>query len=80
MKVSKNETPELNRLHSLADTAQVLRSGRMDLVEYVDVMCARVAEVDPRVEAMLPEPERHERRRFTDCWWPSKIYFTFPGM
>ena len=39
MKVSKNETPKLNRLHSLADTAQVLRSGRMDLVEYVDVMC-----------------------------------------
>ena len=63
MNSAKSDTSELIRPHLMADTAAALRSGRMDLVEYVDVMCARVAEVDPRVEAMLPEPERHERLR-----------------
>ena len=63
MSVNKIDTPGLIRPHSLADTAAALRAGRMDPMEYIDGMCARVAEVDSRVEAMLPEPERHERLR-----------------
>lgn len=63
MSANKNEMPELIRPHSLASTAEALRSGRMDLMEYVDLMCSRVAEVDPRVEAMLAEPERRDRLR-----------------
>lgn len=63
MNVSKYDRADLIRPHLLADTAAALRAGRMDLMEYIDGMCARVAEVDSRVEAMLPEPERHERLR-----------------
>ena len=63
MSADKNEMPELIRPHLLAHIAETLRSGRMDLMEYVDLMCSRVEEVDPRLEAMLPEPERHERLR-----------------
>ena len=61
MSVNKNEVPELIRPHSPASTAEALRSGRMDLMEYVDMMCSRVDEIDPRLEAMLPEPERRDR-------------------
>jgi len=63
MKVVNTDTSELIRPHSLAFTAEALRSGRMDLIEYVGSMCARVAEIDPRVEAMLPEPGRLDRLR-----------------
>lgn len=49
--------------HVLAVTAETLRSGRMDLVDYVEGMCDRVAQTDPGLEAMLPEPNRLGRLR-----------------
>jgi len=63
MNTDRNHTAELIRTHSLAATAEALRSGRMDLLEYVDIMCARVAEIEPKIEAMLPEADRLERLR-----------------
>jgi len=47
----------------LALTVEKLRSGQMDLVAYVDEMCDRVAKLDSRIEAMLPEPDRRLRLR-----------------
>ena len=49
--------------HSLAVTAEALRSGRVDLIDYVEGMCDRVAQIDPDVEAMLPEQDRLGRLR-----------------
>jgi Asp-tRNA(Asn)/Glu-tRNA(Gln) amidotransferase A subunit family amidase len=63
MKAEKSNTAAFIKPHSLAVTAQALRSGHMDLRGYVEVMCARVAKIDPGVEAMLPEPDRLERLR-----------------
>ena len=59
----KSDTPEFIRPHSLAAVAKVLHSGHLDLIGYVEEMGSRVAEIDPRVESMLPEPERLERLR-----------------
>jgi hypothetical protein len=42
----------------LALTVEKLRAGQMDLVAYVDEICDRVAKLDSRIEAMLPEPDR----------------------
>ena len=61
MNGNENEMPELIRPHFLASTADALRSGRMDLMTYVDIMCSRLEEVDPLVEAMLAEPQRRDR-------------------
>jgi Asp-tRNA(Asn)/Glu-tRNA(Gln) amidotransferase A subunit family amidase len=61
MSVKENEMPGLIRPHSLASTAEALRIGRMDLMEYVDLMCTRVEAADSRLEAMLVEPERRDR-------------------
>ena len=47
--------------HPLATTAEALRSGRMDIIEYVERICARVAQIDPELEAMLAEPGRFDR-------------------
>ena len=63
MNTDRNQSPELTRPHSLAATAEALRSGRMDPVEYVENMCARVAKIDPAVDAMLPEADRLGRLR-----------------
>jgi len=63
MNSDKSNTSELIKPHSLAAIAKALRSGHMDLIGYVEEMCARVTEIDPRVEALLPEPERLERLR-----------------
>ena len=49
--------------HHLAAIAEALRSGRTDLIEYVEGICARVDQIDPAVEAMLPEPDRLDRLR-----------------
>ena len=54
---------ELIRPHSLAATAEALRSGRLDPVDYVEDMCSRVAKIDCTVEAMLPEQDRLGRLR-----------------
>ncbi len=61
MKIENSDTPELIQPHLLVTTEEALRSGRMDLREYVERMCARVADIDSRVEAMLPETDRLER-------------------
>jgi len=61
MKIENSDTSELIQPHLLAATVEALRSGRMDPKEYVERMCARVADSDSRLEAMLPEPGRHER-------------------
>jgi Asp-tRNA(Asn)/Glu-tRNA(Gln) amidotransferase A subunit family amidase len=50
----------INSAH-LAPTAEKLRSGEIDLVEYVDEMCDRVAKLDAHIEAMLSEPDRRTR-------------------
>ncbi len=47
----------------LAATVDKLRTGQMDLIAYVDEMWDRLAELDPHIEAMLPEPERRNRVR-----------------
>ena len=46
MKIKNTDSTRLIRPHSLAATSQALRSGRLDLIQYVDSMCARVAEID----------------------------------
>ncbi|MEE4265831.1 MAG: amidase, partial [Desulfobacteraceae bacterium] len=49
--------------HALSVTAEALRSGHMDLVDYVEGMCDRVAQTDPGLKAMLPEANRLGRLR-----------------
>jgi len=63
MNTEKNNSSSFIKPHHLATTVEALRSGRMDLMAYVDEMCTRTAAVDPRVEAMLPEPDLRERLR-----------------
>ena len=63
MNSDKSNTSELIRSHSLAAVAKVLHSGHLDLIGYVEEMGSRVAEIDPRVESLLPEPDRLERLR-----------------
>ena len=50
-------------LAPLAQTVAQLRSGRRDLVAYVNAMCDRVDRVDAEIHALLPEPDRRERLR-----------------
>ena len=45
----------------LAETAEALRSGELDLHVYVDEICDRIEQVDPQVLAFLPEPDRRRR-------------------
>jgi len=59
----KSDALELIRPHSLAAIAKALRDGHMDLIGYVEEMCACVAQIDHSVEAMLPESDRLERLR-----------------
>ena len=94
MNTNKNHTAELIRPHSLAVTAEALRSGRLDLNDYVEGMCDRVAQVDPGVEAMLPWAACSQKlpnsvkstrnlpigRPFSAFWWPSRMSSTFPGL
>lgn len=63
MKTETNNAFPLIKSHHLAATVEALRSGQMDPMAYVDEMCARTAEVDPRIEAMLPEPDHQNRLR-----------------
>jgi hypothetical protein len=63
MNPEKNSSSALIRPHPLAATVEALRSNRMELIAYVDEMCARTAQVDPRLEALLPEANRCERLR-----------------
>ncbi len=45
----------------LEDTAEALRSGRLDVLRFVDQMCERVDAYDTAIEALLPEPGRRTR-------------------
>jgi len=48
---------------SLVTCADGLRSGSTDLIASVDILCARLVEVDARILAFLPEPARCIRLR-----------------
>ena len=63
MNPDKNSSSSLIKPHQLASTVEALRSNRMDLIAYIEDMCARTAQVNPRLEAILPEPDRRERLR-----------------
>jgi len=45
----------------LAKTARDLSSGSLDLMDYVNMTCDRLDQVDPAVKAFLPEDGRRER-------------------
>ena len=45
----------------LAETAAALRSGALDLFEYLDALFARQEQVEPQVQAFVPEPDRRGR-------------------
>ncbi|MCP4397740.1 MAG: amidase [bacterium] len=45
----------------LAETAQGLRSGEIDLLEHINTLCNRIAAHDPRIEVFVPEEHRRER-------------------
>jgi Asp-tRNA(Asn)/Glu-tRNA(Gln) amidotransferase A subunit family amidase len=45
----------------LPETVTALRDGETDLSTHVDVLCDRIDEVDPEVEAFLPETDRRAR-------------------
>lgn len=46
---------------SLVETVAVLRSGQLDLHEYVDVMCDRITALDAQVWAFVSESDRRGR-------------------
>ncbi len=45
----------------LAETATALRSGALDLFEYLDALFIRQEQVEPVVQAFTPEPDRRGR-------------------
>jgi len=45
----------------LAETAAALRSGRLDLFEYLDALFSRMDLVEPQVRAFVEEPDRKGR-------------------
>lgn len=45
----------------LAATASSLRSGQYDLITYIHDTCDYIDELEPQLEALLPEPERRAR-------------------
>lgn len=46
---------------SLATTVADLRTGTLDLSSQIDALCDRIDQVDPQVQALLPEPNRRAR-------------------
>lgn len=51
----------LTQSSPLAEIADRLRSGDLDLHTYIDTLCDRIEQVDPQVQAFLPEPTRRAR-------------------
>lgn len=51
----------LTRFAPLAGLARDLASGRYKLATYVEDVCKRLEEVEPHVQAFVPEPGRRER-------------------
>lgn len=50
-------------LHSapLYETASALRSGRLDLLAYINELCDRIDADEPQIRALLPEKDRRAR-------------------
>ena len=46
---------------SLVETTQLLRSGELDLHEYIDAMCDRITATDAQVCAFVSEGDRRGR-------------------
>jgi len=46
---------------SLVETATALRTGELDLHNYINQLCDRIDEVEPHIQALLPETERRDR-------------------
>lgn len=46
---------------ALAATLEELRTGRVDLLTYIDQVCARIAAKEPDIEALVPEGDRRAR-------------------
>ncbi len=47
----------------LASTAAMLRSGELDLLDYIEQLCDRLHAIDVQVQAFLPEANRRARLR-----------------
>ncbi len=47
----------------LAATAAGLRSGDLDLHQYIEDTCDRIEEAEPQIAALMPEPDRRGRLR-----------------
>jgi Asp-tRNA(Asn)/Glu-tRNA(Gln) amidotransferase A subunit family amidase len=47
----------------LLETAAALRSGQLDLLDYIEQACDRMDALDPQIAALLPEPDRRARLR-----------------
>ncbi len=47
----------------LAPLAADLRSGKRSLDDYIEQVCTRLSEIEPQVQAFVPEPNRCERLR-----------------
>ncbi len=45
----------------LVATAEALRSGRLDLLTYIDEICDRIDTVEPHIHALVPETDRRGR-------------------
>lgn len=45
----------------LALTADALRSGKLDLLAYINELCDRIDATDPQIQALLPETDRRAR-------------------
>ncbi|MEI2692103.1 MAG: amidase [Anaerolineae bacterium] len=54
-------TPPLLNPAPLAESVVQLRSGQLDLHTAIDAACDRMDQVDPLVQALLPEPDRRGR-------------------
>jgi Asp-tRNA(Asn)/Glu-tRNA(Gln) amidotransferase A subunit family amidase len=46
---------------SLVETLWVLRSGQLDLADYINAICTRLQTVESQLQALVPESDRQER-------------------
>lgn len=46
---------------SFSGITKQLRSGQLDLVEFINKLCDRIDQVEPKVRALIPEDHRRER-------------------
>jgi Asp-tRNA(Asn)/Glu-tRNA(Gln) amidotransferase A subunit family amidase len=46
---------------SLSQTAKALRTSQLDLQIYLNSVLARIEEIDPQLQALVPEPDRRRR-------------------